>query len=83
MNQSVWRYAQTPSKLPRCLMEEGIILCWNIRRLNNDTNRANVKHTIFKNQTNIICLRETKCSDFSHIMKNDIWGSEDHGWAIQ
>ncbi|KAK1347753.1 hypothetical protein POM88_055030 [Heracleum sosnowskyi] len=64
-------------------MEELVILCWNIRGVNKDTNRANVKHTALKNQTNIICLQETKCSNWSQSMQNDIWDVADHGWAIQ
>ena len=40
------------------------VLCWNVRDLNSEARKCDVRGKIEESQCSIICLQETKCFDF-------------------
>lgn len=42
------------------------ILCWNVRGLNDSAKRASVRNQVLSTGATIVCLQETKISDWTH-----------------
>lgn len=62
-------------------MDKLSVLSWNCRGINNATTKHNIRSMISGVQPIIICLQETKCSNWDDELKNAIWDTKQHGWA--
>lgn len=58
------------------------IFNWNIRGICNFGARKNLSDFVNKYRPSIICIQETKCSNWSDSMKDMIWSPNDHGWLF-
>ena len=56
------------------------IVSLNIRGLGGSIKRKYIRDLISKEQVDMICLQETKCSEFSKENGFLLWGSNDIGW---
>jgi exonuclease III len=51
------------------------IFSWNVRGLNDHTKRESVRHTILSTGASIICLQETKISNWSNVLLKETVGA--------
>lgn len=64
-------------------VKELVILSWNCRGINNAITRDSVKSCYRKSKANMICLQETKCSQWNNMLGSQLGSLDDHGWIIQ
>lgn len=52
------------------------IICWNVRGLNDGAKRATVKNQIISSRATVVCLQETKISNWTHTLITETVGSD-------
>ena len=58
------------------------IISLNVRGLGGSLKRRYLSDLVSKEQADMVCLQETKCSEFSREKVCLLWGSNEVGWVV-